>query len=185
MKIGGKICYIQMKMHSLMIKCSRQIDTSHIRSWCEYLFKVVLIFLSISCATLLSIQKHHHHEHDGKNQDISKHRHRNVYIYNKHYHIKQPTISQIHTVPNIQSFYDSHNLIHKEIPNTHYIPKVHWVDDDIHAHTTVLDHNDHTHTITESYPNDHSQHLTISGEMSNIAPSAGYLITPQMGINNY
>ena len=143
-----------------------------------------LIFLSISTATVLSIQKHHHHEHNNENQDGAKRRHKNVYIYNKHYHLQQPTVSQIHSVPNIQSLYDSHNLIQHDIPQTHYIPKVHWVDDDMHSHTTVLDHVDHTHTITESYPNDHfHEHLTVSGVMSNVAPSSSRLITPQMGIS--
>ena len=137
---------------------------------------LLLIFLTISSATLLNIQKRHHrHKHDNKHLDGAKHKHKNVYIYNKHYHVNQPTLSQIHNNPNIQSLYNSHDSIHHDTPNTHYIPKVHWVEDDLHTHTQVLNHDDHIHTMTQSYPNDHyHQQLTDASRL--FAPHIGIII---------
>jgi hypothetical protein len=164
---------------------------------------LVLLAILLNVALNANLKKRHHGEDEEEEHREPKHnrknKHRNVYIYNKHYHINQPS-SVLTTQPNIHSLTTTQALVHNdihdihnvhdlhtlhdihEIPHTHYVPQVHWVDDTLQAHTHVIDHDDHIHTITHATA---SPSLTVSGLMTNIAPSTTHLIHPTMGKYNY
>ena len=93
------------------------------------------LLLSICILYIFSVdlkKRHHEKVYNEKFNKPGHHiKHKNVYIYNRHYHINQPS-SVITPQPSINSIQTTHDLIHHDlhsIPKTTYIPKVHWVDD--------------------------------------------------------
>lgn len=146
-----------------------------------------LISLTLSASNL---RKHHQEEEEEHNENSHRrHKGKNVVIINKHYHINQPSSALIATHPNINALRTTQALIHndlhnglhydlhRDIPHTHYIPQVHWVDDTLHSHTDVIDHGDHVHTLTSSHAH---PAVSVSGLISNVAPTTTHLISPSI-----
>ena len=141
---------------------------------------LILSICILNSITIKILKRHLHNEEEVEanyEPNSPRHKkHKNVYIINKHYHINQP--SEIMSSPIINSMPTSGQLINHDIPSTHYIPKVNWVDDNIRPITTMHDHGDHLHALT--YNSEH-QHHSVSGMISNITPSHTHLISPTMG----